>query len=66
MILSSKIIDILHTAIEHTRDERQYNSQEVLPPMKWFFSKVDSKISSFGNDIKFTKKILKIVENTNI
>lgn len=51
------------TAIGHTRDKGKYNPQGVLPPMEWLFSKADSKMSSSWNDIKFNKKIPKIVEN---
>ncbi|HFI0061713.1 TPA: hypothetical protein ACGORE_001742 [Streptococcus suis] len=54
------------TAIGHTRDKGQYNPQGVLPPMEWIFGKADSKMSSSWNDIKFSKKITKIVENANV
>lgn len=50
------------TAIGHTRDKGQYNPQGVLPPMQWLFNKADSKMSVSWNDIKFNKKIPKIVE----
>ena len=54
------------TAIGHTRDKGQYNPQGVLPPMEWIFGKADSKMSSSWNDIKFSKKITKILENANV
>lgn len=53
------------TAIGHTRDKGQYNPQGVLPPMAWLFSKADSKMASSWNDIKFSKKIPKVLENTD-
>jgi len=54
------------TAIGHARDRGKYNPQGVLQPMQWIFGKADRKMSQVWNDVKFSKKISKITEDTAV